>query len=111
MATRDFSKKQETLVCNYLGADLTPNSGATGTKKGDMLTENTIIECKTKTKKGVNHTIREDWVNTLKRECISMGKSNWSIVFDFGTQELKDQLVIIPIDDYKEYLELKGEIY
>ena len=49
MATRDYSSKQEKAVANYLDAKLTPNSGATPFKKGDMITEDSIIECKTKT--------------------------------------------------------------
>lgn len=38
-----------------------------------------------------------------------MGKNHWALIFDFGTQNLIDQCVVIPIDDYKEYLSLKEE--
>lgn len=109
MATRDFSSKQEHLVASYLGGTLTPNSGAGHTKKGDVLLEDTIVECKTRTKQSISHTIKKEWILDLIKECIAMGKNHWAIVFDFGTQEINKQYAVIPIDDYKEYLELKGE--
>ena len=45
----------------------------------------------------------------MQKECIEMGKTHWAIVFDFGTQEINKQYVVVPIDDYKEYLDLKEE--
>lgn len=104
--TRHYSRLQEVKVANYLGGVLTPNSGAKH-KKGDILLEDTIIECKTRTKQSISHSIKKEWVVNLMKECIEMGKQHWAIVFDFGTQNINDQCVIIPIDDYKEYLELK----
>lgn len=109
MATRDFSSKQEQVVASYLGGVLTPNSGAGHTKKGDVLLEDTIVECKTRTKQSISHTIKKEWILDLIKECIAMGKNHWAIIFDFGTQEINKQYVVIPIDDYKEYLDLKGE--
>lgn len=111
MATRDYSSKQEKAVADYLDAKTTPNSGATLFKKGDITTEDSIIECKTKTKESTSHTIKKEWIDTLKRECISMGKDHWLIVFDFGTQKIEDQLVVLPISYYKELIEnMKEEI-
>lgn len=106
--TRHYSKLQEEQVANYLGGTLTPNSGARH-KKGDILLKDTIVECKTRTKQSISHTIKKEWVLDLIKECIEMGKTHWAIVFDFGTQKLNEQFVVIPIDDYKEYLSLKEE--
>lgn len=106
--TRHYSKLQEEKVANYLGGTLTPNSGAKH-KKGDILLNDTIVECKTRTKQSISHTIKKEWVLDLLKECIEMGKQHWAIVFDFGTQKLNEQFVVIPIDDYKEYLSLKEE--
>lgn len=106
--TRHYSKLQEEKVANYLGGTLTPNSGAKH-KKGDILLSDTIVECKTRTKQSISHTIKKEWVLDLVKECIEMGKQHWAIVFDFGTQKLNEQFVVIPIDDYKEYLSLKEE--
>lgn len=106
--TRHYSKLQEEKVANYLGGTLTPNSGAKH-KKGDILLDDTIVECKTRTKQSISHTIKKEWVLDLVKECIEMGKQHWAIVFDFGTQKLNEQFVVISIDDYKEYLSLKEE--
>lgn len=105
MTTRDYSDKQEKVVAEYLEGIRTPNSGATPFKKGDIITEDTIIECKTKTKEVANHSIKKEWIDTLRRECISMGKEHWLIIFDFGTQKLEDQYVVLPISYYKELKE------
>ena len=109
MATRDFSKKQENTVAKYIDGKTTPNSGATGFSKGDILTQDTIVECKTKTKPTETHSIKKEWIETLKKECVSMGYLYWALVLDFGTQELKDQYALIPLKDFKEYLDLKKE--
>lgn len=106
--TRYYSKLQEEKVANYLNGVLTPNSGAKH-KKGDILLKDTIVECKTRTKPSISHTIKKGWILDLIIECIEMGKNHWALIFDFGTQNLIDQCVVIPIDDYKEYLELKEE--
>ncbi len=44
-----------------------------------------------------------------KKECIAMGRKYWGIVFDFGTQDLRDQMVIIPLTDYLEFIDYKRE--
>lgn len=107
MATRDYSSKQEKVVAEYLQGKQQPNSGATGFAKGDVIANNTVIECKTKTKEAAAHSIKKEWIHTLKKECISMGYMYWAIVFDFGTQELKDQYAVIPLSDLYEFMELK----
>lgn len=105
MSTRDYSDKQEKAVADYLDGKKTPNSGATPFKKGDVILEDTIIECKTKTKETTSHSIKKEWIDTLRKECISMGKDYWAIIFDFGTQKIDDQYVILPISYYKELRE------
>lgn len=107
MATRDYSSRQEKAVAIYLDGKLQPNSGATGFAKGDVIANDTIIECKTKTKESAGHNIKKEWIDTLKKECVSMGYMYWAIVFDFGTQEIKDQYAVIPLNDLQEYMELK----
>ena len=107
MATRDYSSKQEKVVAEYLQGKQQPNSGATGFAKGDVIANDTVIECKTKTKESAAHSIKKEWIHTIKKECISMGYMYWAIVFDFGTQELKDQYAVIPLSDLYEFMELK----
>ena len=45
--TRTFSKKQETDIATATGGQRTPNSGATTWSKGDVLTEQFLLEAKT----------------------------------------------------------------
>ena len=47
--TRTYSKKQETAIANATSGQRTPNSGATAWSKGDVLTEQFLLEAKTKT--------------------------------------------------------------
>lgn len=107
MATRYYSAKQETEVSRYLNGYLTPNSGATPFKKGDILLDDTIIECKTKTRPTVSFAVKKEWLLEVQKEAVQMGKPYWALIFDFGSQNIKDQYVVIPIQDFREYQELK----
>lgn len=108
MNTRQYSSKQEEYVANMLDGQCTPNSGAGHTKKGDVLVDNDyIIECKTKTKQVKNFSIPKEWIDTLKKESLAMNRPYWAIVFDYG--KLGDEYVVIPLEDYKEFIEMKRE--
>ena len=107
MATSCYSSKEEGIVAAYLDGYLTPNSGATPFKKGDVVLDDTVLECKTKTKESATHAIKLQWIQDLKRESLAMGKKYWALIFDYGTQDIKDQYVVIPIEDFREYMELK----
>ena len=70
-ATRYFSNKQEKEVAKMLGGNQTPNSGATGFVKSDVILDNLmLIECKTKTKESNSFSINRDWIekNELERK-------------------------------------------
>ena len=100
MSTREISSKQEQYVANYMGGQITPNSGAGSSKKGDILVgDKGIIECKTKMTESKGITIRKEWLDKLKKESLAMGRPNWSLVFDFGNQ--KEVYAIIPLSDLK----------
>lgn len=104
--TRYYSRKQEEYVANYLGGRLTPNSGATAFQKGDIVYDTfAIIECKTKEKEVTQVAIKKEWIETLKQESFNVGRPYWSIIFDFG--KVGDEYAIIPLNDYKEFLEYK----
>ena len=45
-STRYYSDKHEKSVCKALGARQQPNSGAALFRKGDVITNNMLIECK-----------------------------------------------------------------
>ena len=82
--TRHYSKLQEEKVADYLNGVLTPNSGSKH-KKGDILLKDTIVECKTRTKQSISHTIKKEWILDLKKECIEMGKKYFSVASGGGT--------------------------
>ena len=58
--TRVYSKKQETAIANATGGQRTPNSGATAWSKGDVLTEQFLLEAKTKTTHSESISIKKD---------------------------------------------------
>ena len=84
-ATRYFSDKQEKEVAKMLGGHQTPNSGATGFVKGDVILDNLmLIECKTKTKEGNSFSINRDWIekNELERKEMQLPYSCLAIKFN-----------------------------
>ncbi len=84
MNTRQYSKKQENRVAKRLGGKVSSNSGATGFYKGDIRTDDFLIECKTATKEVKSVSIKKEWLEKLKEEKFSMGKSQMALAFDFG---------------------------
>ena len=106
MSTRDVSSKQENLVAMLVGGTVTPNSSAGHTKKGEILLDDFgVIECKTKMKPCTSFSIKQEWINTVRKECFEMSRDTWAIVFNFG--QLGQEYAVIPLNDYKEYLEYK----
>ena len=94
MNTRQYSKKQETKVAKRLNGKRTANSGATAFQKGDVITKQFLIECKTKTKDCNSFTIKEDWLIKNEEEAFAMGKNNSALCFDFGPSANKRYYVI-----------------
>ena len=106
MSTRDVSSKQENFVALMLGGTTTPNSGAGHTKKGDILIDDFgVVECKTKMKPCTSFSIKKEWIDTVRKEAFEMNRTDWAIVFDFGV--LGDEYAVIPLSDYREFLEYK----
>lgn len=85
--TRSYSKAQESKIAKTVGGNRTPNSGATAWVKGDVLTEQFLIEAKTKTTSSDTITIRKDWFQKNREEAAFMGKKYSALVFNFGPNE------------------------
>ena len=49
--------------------------------------------------------IKKEWIDTVRKEAFEMNRTDWAIVFDFGV--LGDEYAVIPLNDYKEFLEYK----
>ena len=85
--TRTYSKKQETAIANATGGQRTPNSAATTWSKGDVLTEQFLLEAKTKTTHRDSIKINKEWFDKNRQEKAFMGKPHSAIVFNFGPGE------------------------
>lgn len=91
--TRYYSKQQEKKVAKKLGGKRQANSGATAFQKGDVITDQFLIECKTKTKDSKSFTIKEDWLLKNEEEAFAMGRES-ALCFDFGPSANKRYYVI-----------------
>lgn len=92
--TRYYSKRQERKVAKYVGGKRQPNSGATPFYKGDVVTDQFLIECKTKTKDSSSITLKEDWFLKNEEEAFAMGGKYPALCFDFGPSANKRYYVI-----------------
>ena len=63
MNTRKFSSKQEQYIAELLGGKQQSNSGATAYNKGDVITDDWLIECKTTTKPKSSFSIKKEWID------------------------------------------------
>ena len=105
--TRYFSKKQEDAVAKSVGGRTTPNSGATPVYKGDITTDNFIIECKTSTTDKKSFTLHKEWFDKNRDESIFMKKEHSAVVVSFGPNS--ENYYIINENDFlimKQLLEL-----
>ena len=101
--TRYFSSKQERQVANTLGGKVTANSGATPFQKGDLTTDDFLIECKTKTKDSDSMSIKKEWLDKNLQESLFMGKKYNALVFSFGPTS--KNYYILDEDTFLELLE------
>lgn len=85
--TRWYSNRQEKAVAKAIGGKKTANSGATTFSKGDVTTDNWLIECKTATSEKQSFSIKREWLKKNKEEAFSMGKDYNALVFDFGDND------------------------
>lgn len=93
-STRYYSGRQERKVAKKLGGKQVANSGAPAFVGGDVVTNDWLIECKTKVKDCNSFTIKEDWLLKNEEEAFAMGKNNSALVFDFGPSANKRYYVI-----------------
>lgn len=82
--TRFYSNRQEKKVAKALKGKQTANSGATPFIKGDVLTDNWLIECKTKTSDSHSFTIKKEWIEKNAEEAFAMNRDYSAIAFNFG---------------------------
>lgn len=91
--TRYYSKQQEKKIAKAIGGKRQANSGATAFQKGDVITDQFLIEAKTKTTDCKSFTIKEDWLLKNEEEAFAMGRES-ALCFDFGPSANKRYYVI-----------------
>jgi hypothetical protein len=101
--TRFYSNKQERQVAKVVGGKKTANSGATKFRKGDVIADDWLFECKTHTEERQQFTIKREWIEKNKEEAFQMGKHHSAIVIDFGDGE---NYYLIDEKSFLEYKEL-----
>lgn len=82
--TRYYSNKQEEEVAKFLGGRKQPNSGAGNFRKGDVILDSFLIECKTTTSDKDSFSIKKEWIEKNKNESYSVRKPNSAIAFRFS---------------------------
>lgn len=101
--TRFYSNRQEKKVAKELGGRQTPNSGATDFIKGDVTTNEWLVECKTATTEKSSFSIKRSWLDKNREEAFAMGKPYSALCFDFGDNG--ERYYIIDEKTFKEVLE------
>lgn len=105
--TRHYSKSQETSVAKASGGHVQKNSGATLFDKGDVITEGKngfLLECKTKVASSDSISIKKEWFEKNRQECLLTGTPHQAVVFNFGPGEENHYI----IDEYLfQYLQEK----
>ena len=85
--TRFYSNRQEKKIAKEVGGKKVANSGATTFSKGDVRTDNFLIEAKTCTKEQKTFTVKREWIEKNQEEAFAMGKMFSAVAIDFGDGE------------------------
>lgn len=107
-STRYFSNKQEKRVAKNLKGKTIPNSGAIMFAAGDVVTEDWLIECKTKMTESNSMSIKREWLEKNEEEAFAMGKQHCAVCFNMGNS---NDYYIISEKEFKRFLELEKELY
>lgn len=101
--TRFYSNRQEKFVAKVLDGKQVSNSGATAFNKGDVVTDDWLIECKTTTKDALaSFSIKREWLMKNAEEAFAMGKDYNALCFDFGNGSKRYYVI-----DEKTFLQMK----
>lgn len=99
LPTRHYSSVQEKTVAKAINGKVQKNSGATDFAKGDIITSGVnsfLLECKTKTSASESISIKKEWFEKNRQECLLTGTPHQAVVFNFGPGEENHYI----IDEY-----------
>ena len=100
--TRFYSDRQEKQVAKAVGGKQTANSGATAFSKGDVRTDDWLLECKTSMSVKQSFSIKKEWIEKNREEAFQMGKHHQAVVIQFEPDGENFYLI-----DEREFLRLK----
>lgn len=103
--TRFYSNRQEKAVAKVVKGKQTSNSGATLFQKGDVTTDDWLIECKTTTSEKQSFSIKKEWLKKNREEALAMGKGYNALCFDFGDNGNRYYII-----DEKTFKEVVNEL-
>lgn len=105
-STKWFSDRQELAVSRAVNGRRTLMSGAAKFSKGDVVTENWLIECKTQTEEKKTFSIKKEWLIKATEEAFSMNKSHVALAFNFGGENQSNNLYVVSEKDFRRLVEL-----
>ena len=82
--TRFYSDRQEKHIAKVTKGKQTANSGATAFSKGDVRTDQFLIEAKTCVSEKQSFSIKKEWLLKNEEEKFAMGKDYSALAFNFG---------------------------
>ena len=83
-STRYVSNKHEKRTAKALGGNLQISSGSSEFLKGDVVTSECLVECKTAMTEKQSFSIKKEWLTKIDEQCFAMGKTYPILAFDFG---------------------------
>jgi len=92
--TRKYSNKHEKQTALKMDCKIQPNSGATPWKKGDLISDAFLMDCKTSITDKKQFTVKKKELEKLTNERKSMGKVYEALVFNFGPDQ--ENYYVIP---------------
>ena len=85
--SRFYSDRQEKHIAKVTHGKQTANSGATAFSKGDVRTDQFLIEAKTCMSEKQSFSIKKEWLLKNEEERFAMGKDYSALAFNFGDDE------------------------
>ncbi len=105
--TRFYSNRQEKQVAKEVGGRKTANSGATKWSKGDVTTDEWLLECKTVTSPRNSFSVKKEWIEKNREEAFQMGKHHSAVVIQFEPDG--ENFYLIDSREFKRLLEEDDE--
>ena len=86
-STRYVSDRHEKRTAKEIGAKVQTSSGSSAFLKGDLFTEQCLIECKTCMTEKKSFSIKKEWLEKIDEQAFQMRKKYPILAFDFGDGE------------------------